>query len=503
MHAPSRSLRRTAFLLVVLGAIALRVFPQSRTLTILHTNDMHAGFIPHEAIWVKKTPKPMIGGFRELFFVSDSIKQSVGPVLMLDAGDVMTGNPITEKMYDGASGGALFAMMNMVGYDAWCFGNHDLDISQENLRALVRIARFPSLSANLVDSSGGYPLGNQPYVVIERGGIRVGIVGIMSQELYSLVHQGNLVGLRVLSPAATVQRFIDALDPATDLLIALTHEGVEEDSLLATQVHGLDIIVGGHSHTRLRSPILVNGVIIVQTGSNVENLGELNITVEGDRVTSFDGHLIPLWAGGSRPPSPVTHLTDSMQAVIEKEYSEVLATLNKDWIRRDAQSPIGTFIAEAQRVAVSADVGFMNTHGIRRDVPAGPITKRILFEVLPFRNLLTTFQLTGRELRSVMTFAIEQKFAVQVAGLTCRWRRRPDGTADIRAIEVGGRPLEDDKTYVCAASDYLVGEAKRLLGIEVRQPITLQRTLFAAVEEAVRAAKSITPRVLYTIQEDK
>ncbi len=106
------------------------------------------------------------------------------------------------------------------------------------------------MSANLVDDRKGFPLGNRPYVILERGGIRIGIIGIMSQQLASLVIQNNLVGLRVLSPAATVQRYVDELDPKTDLLIALTHQGADEDSALASEVRGLDVIVGGHSHTR-------------------------------------------------------------------------------------------------------------------------------------------------------------------------------------------------------------------------------------------------------------
>jgi 5'-nucleotidase/UDP-sugar diphosphatase len=496
-----RRIRRTAAaLLLVALAVAAPLAAQPRSLTILHTNDMHASFMPHEALWVRTTPKPMIGGFTELAFVADSIRKSGGPVLMLDAGDVMTGNPITERIYQNASGGALFAMMNMIGYDAWCPGNHDFDISQANLRALAAIAKFPAVCANVVDDRNGYPVGNRPWVVIERGGLRIGVIGLMSQELYSLVNQNNLTGIRVLPPAETLQRFIRELDPQTDLLIALTHEGVEEDSLLATEVTGLDIIVGGHSHTRLKNPKLVNGVIIVQTGSNAENLGALHVTVENDRVTAYDGALIPLWAGKQRPASPLSHLADSLQTEIDKEYSEVIATLKDGWTRADGQSGVGTFIAEAQRTAAGADVGFMNNYGIRRDVPAGPLTKKTLFEVLPFRNILTTFQLSGKELRALMVYNIRKRPAIQIAGMSGRWKAGPDGTPVFLSILVGGKPLDDGAMYRCAASDYLVGEAKRYLGVEVRQPAFLQQTVFAAVEGAVRAAGTLTPQVLYTIE---
>ena len=115
---------------------------QPKTLTILHTNDMHASFIPHEAYWIRITPKPMVGGFKELYFTVDSIRKALPATLLLDAGDVMTGNPITERKYEDVYGGALFQMMNMIGYDAWCPGNHDFDVSQENLAGLISLSTF-------------------------------------------------------------------------------------------------------------------------------------------------------------------------------------------------------------------------------------------------------------------------------------------------------------------------------------------------------------------------
>jgi 2',3'-cyclic-nucleotide 2'-phosphodiesterase (5'-nucleotidase family) len=482
------------------------VFPlcmsaQPKTITILHTNDMHAGFLPHEALWVKESPRPAVGGFAELFFIADSIKKALPAVLMLDGGDVMTGNPITEQMYGGAFGGALFEMMNRIGYDAWCPGNHDFDISQDNLRSLIRILKFPTVCANLVNDANAFPVGNRPYVILERAGLKIGVIGLISQELYGLVNQTNLIGIKVLSPRETLQKYIDEIDPATDIIIALTHQGADEDSLLATEVKGLDVIVGAHSHTRIRKPKMVNGVAIVQTGSNVESLGELTLTVENDRVIACEGKLISLWSHPSRPPSPVSALADSMQAVIEKEYSEVIATLAEDWTRKEGQSGIGTFIADAQRQAAAADVGFMNNYGIRRDVPAGPMTKKTLFEILPFRNTLTTFQLSGKQLGDIMVYNIEKKATIQIAGMSGDWKRRLDGTVEFTSILVGGKPLEEAKMYICAASDYFVGEAKRYLGVEIPRPIYLQQTVFGAVEKIIRREKTLRANVKYLIQE--
>lgn len=480
-----------------------RVRAQPRTLTILHTNDMHAGFVPHEAYWIREAnPKPMVGGFKELCYAIDSIRHVKPLTLLVDAGDVMTGTPIADIQYRGAVGGALFEMMDRIGYEAWCPGNHDFDVSQANLKLLTRIAVFPTVSANLLGPGNQFPVNNKPYVILEKGGLRIGVIGIMSEDLYGLVNQNNLEGIRVLPAAETAQKYIDEISPNVDLVIALTHEGAQEDSVLATKVTGLQVIIGGHSHTRLRKPKTVNGVIIVQTGANCENLGVLDLTVDSRKVISADGKLLQLWEHYPAPVTPVSSLVDSMQSQIDKEYSEVIATLKDNWNRR-AEGSIGSFITEAQRAAAHADVGFMNDGGIRKDVPAGPLTKRDLYEALPFRNILTTFQLSGKELLDVLRFDLERHPGIQIAGINCTWRKTGGGKFELTDVEVGGNPLDPDRMYSCAASDFFVGEAKKYLGLEVPKVIYLKQTVFEAVEQAVRQEKTIASKVLYRIEQEK
>ncbi len=494
---------RSRFLIVVLATLVCSACTQSQqhTLTILHTNDMHSAFVPHDAFWIKESPKPLVGGFNELSFIIDSIRGATSNVLLLDAGDVMTGNPIADLEYDGAQGGALFAMMNMIGYEAWCVGNHDFDISQENLRHLTAIARFPVLSANIVNNEGKYPVNNKPFTIIDKDGLRIGIIGVMSQDLYHLVNQNSLVGIKVLDPVATTQRWIDELKPKTDLLIALTHQGVDEDSLLASSVTGLNIIVGGHSHTRLKQPKTVNGVIIVQAGSDCENLGVLEVSIENRRVSRYDGKLIQLWYRKDRPPTRLSAFIDSVQHIIDGEYDKVIATLKSDWKRSEGETGIGNFVADAQREAAHADVAFMNNSGIRANVTAGPLTKKELFTVMPFRNILTTFQLSGKQLRSVLIYSLSRRGGLSFSGITCRWKRNAARDPEIVTIDINGKPLDDERMYICAASDYFVGEAKRYIGVEIPQPTYLQQTVFAALEAAARKAGEIDSKVENRIQE--
>jgi 5'-nucleotidase len=482
-----------AFLLIAALACVAGAPCQPKTITFLHTNDMHASFIPHEAIWVRTSPKPMVGGFKELAFRIDSLRAIKPLTILVDAGDVMTGNPISEIDYKGATGGALFELMNRMGYDVSCPGNHDFDISQANLIRLTKIARFPSLSANIVNAQDQFPVNNKAYAIIERSGVKVGFIGLMSQELYGLVNQSNLNGIKILSPVETARKYIAELRPKVDLLVAVTHQGVDDDSVLAQEAPGLDIIIGGHSHTRLLRPKVVNSVPIVQTGSNCENLGELDVTLDKGKIVAANGCLIQLWPGKDRPVSKVSSLVDSMQASIDREYSEVIGTLTEDWVRKPGASAMGTFITEAQREAAHAEIAFMNDHGMRKDVGAGNITKRDLYEVLPFRNVLMTFQLSGEELEHIAQFVLDKNPGLQMTGMTIRWKQRPDVSKELIGVMVRGKPIEQKRMYICAASDFLVSEADRYMGLEIHHAISLQQTVFSAVEKAVRKEKRITP----------
>ena len=506
MNASFRSHQLKLMLAVILSTLGCAAQPKS--ITILHTNDMHASFVPHEAVWVRTTPRPLVGGFNELSFVVDSLRRIKSSTLLLDGGDVMTGNPITEYVFHGAQGGALFEMMNRVGYEAWSPGNHDFDISKENFISLAKIAKFPTISANTVDEKGNFAFNNKEYVVIEKDGLKIGVIGLMSRAFYDLVNQNSTVGIKLLPTVPTVQRLAKELDPKTDLLIALTHQGVEDDSVLAMSVTGIDVIVGAHSHTRLRTPKVVNGVIIVQTGSNCENLGVLDLTVENDRVTAFDGKLIQLWYNGARPKTELSRFIDSLEAKIDEDYSQVIGTLATDWIRnRSGESNIGNFITDAQREAAGADVAFMNIQGIRRDAAAGPLTKRDLFEILPFRNLLTTFTLTGKEIRGIVQGIIENQKrnaeSIHTSGILCEWRIAANGKVEIDKLLINGRPLDENKTYLATANDYMMGESDRYLGISTPKLTFSNETLFAVVEKKIRELKAIASHVDHRIRQVK
>ncbi|MBI4811434.1 MAG: bifunctional metallophosphatase/5'-nucleotidase [Ignavibacteriales bacterium] len=482
--------------LVIAGLLSLSsIFCQPKKLTIIHTNDIHASFLPHEAGWIRTDPKPMVGGFLELNRLVDSLRKAKSPILLLDAGDVMTGNPIAEMEYEGAFGGALFEMLNMIGYEAWTIGNHDLDISHENLRRLTEIAKFPTLSANLVDSTNKLILNNVEYLILNKGDLKVGIIGIMSDALFELTNTNNLKGLKVLPTIETTQKLIDKIDPETDLIIALTHQGVEDDSILATRVKNLDVIIGSHSHTRLRSPKTINGILICQTGAYCENLGELELTVENDKITASSGKLHTLWTKTEYPESELSNFVMEFKDKVDNEYSQVVGKTELDLKRsRSGESNIGHFIADAIREGSLADFAIMNSSGIRKDIVAGNIKKVDLFEMSPFRNYLCTVPITGKEIRDLaekyIKSLISGRTSLDFSGIKCDWRNA-DGKIEIVSLSIGGKNVEEDNTYLCGTIDYIINQADRYLEMKPRDVKSSQILLFQALIDKVKRDKIV------------
>ena len=204
-------------------------------MTIIHTNDMHSQYVPMKATWVKKNPKPGIGGMVALQYYIAQQRNKYPQSLLLDAGDVLTGTPISKiKVHDVYCGGFV-DMINLIGYKAFTIGNHEFDEGQENLKKLIQLFNCDVLSANLF--TDGHLFADKAYAIYKVGNLRVGVIGLILKDLAGVTAKKNLLGITFADPATTAQKYIDEIDAKTDLIILLTHEGVEKDKELAGKIH--------------------------------------------------------------------------------------------------------------------------------------------------------------------------------------------------------------------------------------------------------------------------
>jgi 2',3'-cyclic-nucleotide 2'-phosphodiesterase (5'-nucleotidase family) len=396
---------------------------------------------------------PALSGYLALY------RQRFANSIYLDAGDLMTGNPICNIEYGGVKGGALLEMLRRIGVDAMSLGNHEFDQGPDHVRDFVTVSPFPILCANLRDKSTGRLLA-APTRIFERGGERIGVIGLILNGLADVTARKNVEQFQVEDITKIAQEQIDRLDPLTDLIVLLTHNGVDEDRELASVIHNADVIVGGHSHTRLDGPERVNGVLIVQAGSYCNNLGMLELTVAGDSVTSCKGRLIELLADSVSPMPEVASLADSLEAVIELEYGATIGQLTIPWIHKYYEcSNVGSWICDRLRKRYGTDVALMNAGGIRADLAPGPISKLDVLKLLPFMNSVVTFETTGAQLlqtarKQAEAHGLHSHGVLEMSGLTITYRKHGD-QIEVTETIINGSPIQPDRTYTVVSIDYV------------------------------------------------
>ncbi len=465
-------------------------------ITILHTNDIHGKFTEQPATW--RDGSPPIGGFGNLSAYVAAERAVGGRLLLLDVGDFMTGNPICDYDHDGVKGGAMVAFMNLVGYDAAALGNHEFDHGVRNLERLVELAKFPFLSANLYRPGGGL-VAPARYHIFELEGLRVGVIGVMTEGLYEVTAPSMLAGVVVTPAAEAVREVVREIDSKTDLIILLSHRGYDRDVELAHELEHVDLILGAHSHSRLRSPEEVNGIWVAQAGHSLTQLGRVNLVVQGDRIISCAGELIDLWPREGQMPQ-VAALEAEYAERIQRDFGRVIGRLATAWERSgNEESNIGDWLADRLREFGGGDFAVINSGGIRKDLPPGPITRMDVLEILPFSNVVTTFKCSGAQLLGL----VEQnaramaggRGMLQVSGLRYAFSAR-DGEITILEATVGGRPIDPNATYTGVSIDYVShGNAESYFGFDPAEKSIREDLLSDVIERAIEGSDTIESRV--------
>lgn len=456
--------------LLSLTLLATGTADAEKQVTILFTNDVESAYDPVPAYW--RDDMERIGGIAEITTLIESIRKTQDhPVMLFDSGDIFTGS-----LASATHGRLAFELMITMGYDAMAIGNHEFEYPSEVLAWEKNRAPFPVLAANIFYKGTDHPFA-QAHAIIERGNVRIGVVGIMGQDAATALIPSHIADLDVRDPAPWVQKSVDALRQEVDLVVLLTHMGktapmqtdaeidptvhrdIDADIPLAGAVRGVDILLGGHADAGTEDPVIhpKTGTIIMQTYGQATHLGYLSVSLDdAGAITHCDCKLIPVNADRFPPDPRVRAKIEATRAAFPDLYRVIgrsEAQLNRLYAR---ESDLGNLMADMVRDVSGADIGMIHSGSLRKDLPQGDLRFVDVRDVYPFVDDLIVVKMTGKQVRAVLEQSLTlERGIMQLSGLSITYDPEAPRYGRLRSAHLGDDPLEDTRIYAVAVPEII------------------------------------------------
>ena len=460
-------MRRSIFTMCFLFLFVFSLAPAwagQTVIRIMYLNDFHGFAAPHRPLGSDE----MIGGIAYLAGRVDALRAEK-PSLLLAAGDMIQGNNWANLV----RGKSSIEAMNAMRFDAMTVGNHEFDFGQQVLRERISEAQFPVLGANVEGFDG-----LKPYVIRNVDGIRVAIIGVVTADTPVSTDPRNVTGLTFGPPADAVRKCLEELKGRADIFVVLSHIGYAADRRLAEEVKGIDVIVGGHSHTKLEAPVKIDGTIIVQAWEHAKALGVLDLTVDDAGITAYRGHLEEIRPLPGSEDRTVAAIVSKYQTMVDQTLNETVGTtevdLDGEHVRR-RETNLGDFIADIMRKTSGAEAALINGGTIRTSINKGPVKVKDVYSVLPFDNYIVAIRLTGEQIRRALEHGVsavergEGRFP-QISGISFTFSPSAPAGSRVRTVLIDGKTLDPGKLYSVATNDFLAagGDGYRAFGEAVK-----------------------------------
>lgn len=421
-------------LTVVLGLVSCQ--PKETKLYIATINDMHAN----------------IDNFPQLAYVLDSLRSAHPDMLLFSAGDNRSGNPINDRAEEPSR--PMYELMNAVGFNLSCLGNHEWDSGVEALRDVMNIAKFPFICANVTfDDSLKMPI--QPYVFFEQNGLKIGVIGAIQVGPNGIpdFHPDHAGGSHFRPVGEVLPEYLSLRDECNALFL-LSHCGFEEDVEIAGKIPQFDAIFGGHSHTLVDSTRLFNGVMVTQAMSKVKYLTLSTFTFDKKgKMIAKESQVIPINTQKNINPE-VKAMVDGFNN--NEAFMKVVGY--NDAQIDDCYECLGCYMADADRALAGTDMAFQNYGGVRFDtLGVRPILLKDIFSLDPFDNDLIVFNMTGQEIVDFLGVSFSTDGGPNYCS-GCTYTYSVDDKGQMKDCQVkldNGKPLDLKKTYKVVMNSYM------------------------------------------------
>jgi 5'-nucleotidase/UDP-sugar diphosphatase len=477
----------------------------TKKFVLLHSNDMHGDFVAE----VQGAEGNLIGGLPLLSGYVNSVRQQEENVLYLIAGDMLQGSLIDSEFL----GVSTIEIMNCLAPDVVTLGNHELDYGLSHLLFLEKMANFPIVNANLYIKKYHKRL-MRPCLILSVAGFQFLFIGIITEETLDTLRSdeiGTFVDVEDAVPV--VGRMCNAYRHQNiDLTILLTHIGFEQDKKLAAMLDpqwGVDIIIGGHSHTLLEQPAVVNDILITQASVGTDQIGRFDIVVDDktNAIVEWDWRLVPICPDEAEPDTELRRFIDSFKAELDQKYHTVVCRFAQCLThpRRNEETALGNLVADILAERAQVDVAFVGGGSIRRRKLGPVVTLGDLRETLPFDGALLKLTITGAQLRRIFArnMCPENRLAhesvFQVNGNVRAVYN--DAKGILESLALGKQPVQDDEHYSIGAMEFHYSISDKAFGLsneeltELAEPQVVCTACLDVLEEYLSAHQHLTSQV--------
>jgi len=442
----------------------------TKKFTILHSNDIHGDFLSE----AKDGKGKLIGGLSLLSGYINKVRREEENVLYIISGDMVQGSLI-DLEYKGVS---TIEIMNYLAPDVVSLGNHELDYGLPHLLFLEKIANFPLVNANLYVKKYNKRL-MRPYHILKKAGFDILFTGIITEKVLASIKQDKLIGSFISLEEASeeVGKITNAYkNDDIDLTVLLTHIGFDSDIELAKLLKpewGIDLIIGGHSHTVLEKPEKVNDILITQAGVGSDQVGRFDLVVDDDTnsIVEFSWELIPIDDSIAKPDKALQEYIDSFKEAVDRKYNTIIAKLAKELTHpyREIETSLGNLVADAFAEASQTDIMLVGSGSIRVEGLGPIVTLRDFRACFPYDDFLNRYVISGKNLKQVFSF-IMRKDNRNGEGECYQVNSRvkavyDDGKDKLKDLYIDDQAVDDEKKYKICLQGYHFNNSKDYLGL--------------------------------------
>ena len=431
-----------------------------KTLTLLHSNDLHGDFL------AEKVDEKLTGGVSMLSGYISKVRKEEKNVLYAISGDMFKGSLIDQE-YRGIS---TIEIMNLLAPDGVTLGNHEVDYGLAHLLFLEKCAKFPIINANMFLTSNGTRLFHS-HKIIEIDGMKIMFIGILTEDVLEYTRNEKLIStlVGIKDAAEEVGRICMAYQTVDiDLTVLLTHIGYENDQKLAAQLDpdwGVDLIIGGHSHTLIDKPAVVAGIPIVQAAVGTDQIGRFDLVINTDTnsIDSYTWKLIPITEENCPRDLELENVVANYKSITDAVYEQVLTRLDGVYsqLRRNRDSQLGHLFTDIVKEGTGVDIVMISSGAIRGERLGEVVTKGDLRKVFPYDNKVVEYKLTGKQFREALLWMFRDEsiddpydggeFYQLSRGVKVVYNQKEHR---IETLELNGHAVQDDDVIKIAMGDF-------------------------------------------------